>query len=254
MLNDFFASVFTNEGDSDLPHFEKKVDDNDLINQVDIKPLKILKQLKTLNTSKSCGPDNCHPFFLKESAEEIYLPLYDIFRKTLDTGIVPLDWKKANITCIFKKGNKSEPGNYRPVSLTSVVCKLLEKSIREEIVNHMSRHNLLSDSQFGFRKNRSTILQLLIVMEDWAEALDNDLQVDTVYLDFRKAFDSVPHRRLIQKLEGYGISGNLLNWLKSFLNQRKQRVVISGNCSEWNDVISGIPQGSILGRFYSSFL
>ena len=197
--------------------------------------------------SKSCGPDNCHPFFLRECAEEIYLPLSEIFQRSISTGDVPNDWKKANITCIFKKGNKQEPGNYRPVSLTSVLCKLLEGNIKEEVMNHLSRHNLLSDSQFGFRKNRSTILQLLTVMEDWTDALDNNLQVDTVYLDFKKAFDSVPHKRLVKKLEGYGIKGSLLLWLKNFLKQRQQRVVINGNLSKWTDVLSGIPQGSILG-------
>ena len=115
------------------------------------------------------------------------------------------------------------------------------------MMEHLSSHKLLSDSQFGFRKNRSTILQLLTVMEDWTEALDNNLQVDTVYMDFRKAFDSVPHKRLIKKLEGYGINGTLLKWLKNFLNERKQRVVIDGKSSKWTDVLSGIPQGSILG-------
>ena len=133
------------------------------------------------------------------------------------------------------------------MSLTSVICKLLERNVREDIVNHLTRYNLLSDSQFGFRKNRSTILQLLTVMEDWMDAIDNNMQVHTVYLDFRKAFDSVPHGRLIKKLEGYGIRGNLLNWLISFLQNRQQRVVINGNMSKWTDVISGIPQGPILG-------
>ena len=247
ILNDFFASVFTVEGNSEMPEFEQKVKDNEHLSFVDIKAEKVLKQLKTLNSSKSCGPDQCHPYFLKECAEEIYIPLTEIFRKSLRSGEVPEDWRRANITCIFKKGNKQDPGNYRPVSLTSVICKLLESNIREEIMNHLSKHNLLSDSQFGFRKNRSTILQLLTVMEDWTEALDNNLQVDTVYMDFRKAFDSVPHKRLIKKLAGYGIDGTLLTWLKNFLNERKQRVVINGKASKWNDVLSGIPQGSILG-------
>ena len=184
---------------------------------------------------------------LADELHSKYIPLTEIFRKSLRSGEVPEDWRRANITCIFKKGNKQDPGNYRPVSLTSVICKLLESNIREEIMNHLSKHNLLSDSQFGFRKNRSTILQLLTVMEDWTEALDNNLQVDTVYMDFRKAFDSVPHKRLIKKLAGYGIDGTLLTWLKNFLNERKQRVVINGKASKWNDVLSGIPQGSILG-------
>ena len=154
ILNDFFSSVFTVEGNSELPDFEQKVKDEDCINQIEINAVKVLKQLKSLNVSKSCGPDNCHPFFLKECAEEIYLPLTDIFHKSLSSGVIPDDWKKANITCIFKKGNKQDPGNYRPVSLTSVICKLLERTVREEIVNHLSVNKLLSDSQFGFRKKQ----------------------------------------------------------------------------------------------------
>ena len=235
ILNDVFASVFTVEGNDEMPEFEQKVKDDEFINSVAIKAEKVLEQLKTLNSSKSCGPDECHPYFLKECADEIYLPLTDIFRKTLASGEVPEDWRKANITCIFKKGNKQDPGNYRPVSLTSVICKLLESNIREAIKDNLSSYKLLSDSQYGFRRNRSTVLQLLTVMED------NNLQVNTVYLDFRKAFDSVPHKRLVKKLEGCGITGNLLKWLKNFLNDRKQRVVINGKSSKWSDVLSGIP-------------
>lgn len=131
----------------------------------------------------------------------IYLPLTEICRKSVLNDEVPEDWKQANISCIFKKGNKQDPGNYGKVSLTSVIYKLLEKNIREEIVNHRTRHNLLSDRQFGFRKNRSSILKLLTALNEWTEALDKNSQVDTVYADFRKAFDSVTHKRLIKKVE-----------------------------------------------------
>ena len=140
ILNDFFASVFTVEGNEEMPEFEQKVKDDEFINSVDIKAEKVLKQLKTLNSSKSCGPDECHPYFLKECADEIYLPLTDIFHKTLASGEVPEDWRIANITCIFKKGNKQDPENYRPVSLTSVICKLLESNIREAIMDHLSSY------------------------------------------------------------------------------------------------------------------
>ena len=137
------------EGDSELPDFEQKVDENDYISEIEIKPDKVLKQLKNLNVSKSCGPDNCHPYFLRECAEEIYVPLSEIFQKFVSTGEVPKDWKTANITCIFKKGNKQDPGNYSSVSLTSVICKLLDRTIKEEIMKHLSNHHLFLDSQFG---------------------------------------------------------------------------------------------------------
>ena len=103
ILNDFFASVFTVEGNEEMPEFEQNVKDDEYINNVDIKAEKVLKQLKTLNSARSCGPDECHSYFLNECADEIYLPLTDIFRKTLASGEVPEDWRKANITCIFKK-------------------------------------------------------------------------------------------------------------------------------------------------------
>ncbi len=141
----------------------------------------------------------------------------------------------------------SDPGNYRPVSLTSVVCKILEKIIRENILDYLNKHKLISESQFGYRRHRSTILQLLTVLEDWTAALDDKLQVDSIYFDYAKAFDSIAHRRLLHKLEAYGIAGHLLKWIESFLQDRKQRVLVNGSSSQWSEVISGVPQGSILG-------
>jgi len=247
VLNNFFSSVFTVEGDSQIPDFDDKVDPEDNINIMHITPDQVLKLLKSVETTKACGPDNFHPMILKECADQLCVPLCTIFSKSVTEGHVPTDWKMANVTCIFKKGIRSEPGNYRPISLTSIVCKLLEKLIRESILNHLTRHNLLSDNQYGFRGHRNTILQLLTVLEDWTSAIDSDGQVDTVYLDFAKAFDTVPHKRLLCKLKAYGISGQLLSWIEDFLSNRKQRVNINGNSSGYCDVVSGVPQGSILG-------
>ena len=180
-LNDFFASVFTVEGNSELPDFQQKVTDDKHIHTTDIKPEKVLKQLKNLNVANHVALIIVIHISSKRVPKRfIYVPLSEFFRKSISTGDVPKEWKKANITCIFKKGNK---GNYRPVSLTSAICKLLESSIKEEVMNYLSRHHLLSDSQFGFRKNRSTILQLLTVMQEWTDALDNNLRVDIEYLD-----------------------------------------------------------------------
>ena len=170
-----------------------------------------------------------------------------LFNKTLHEGVVPNDWKEANIVAIFKKGTRSDPGNYRPVSLTSIVCKVLESLIRDVLVNYFNNCNLYSDSQHGFRQNRSCMTQLLEVMEELTLQLDNKHPVDMVYLDFRKAFDSVPHERLILKLKTYGISGNLIKWIRSFLSGRTQVVKIGKELSSKKEVTSGIPQGSILG-------
>ncbi len=153
----------------------------------------------------------------------------------------------ANVIPIFKKGNTMEPDNYRPISLTSVLCKIMESIIKDAITQHLISNNLLSQAQFGFRTKRSCILQLLEAMDYWTEVLDKGLPVDVVYFDFKKAFDSVPHRKLLQKVKAYGIRGQLLMWIRDFLSDRRQRVSIEDIKSDWIKILSGVPQGSVLG-------
>ena len=180
----------------------------------------------------------CHPRFLKETSDVICTPLETIF-KSFQFGEVPKIWKDANVSSIYKrKGDESDSSNYRPVSLTCIPCRLSEKFVREIIMDHMNLNNLFNNSQFGFRGKRSCILQLLDVFDDWVRAYDEGYQIDTIYLDFKKAFNSVPHQRLLKKLKGYGFGGSLLKWIEDFL----QRVVLNGE-------ESGIPQGSVLGPF-----
>ena len=157
------------------------------------------------------------------------------------------DWKRARVSAIYKKGKKSYPGNYRPVSLTSIVCKIMESIVREHIINYMQVNNLFSPNQYGFITGRSTVLQLLTVLDKWSEALDTQLSVDCIYMDFQKAFDTVPHRRLIGKLKSYNINEAIIGWIENFITGRTQQVVIGEECSGWMPVTSGIPQGSVLG-------
>ena len=160
---------------------------------------------------------------------------------------MPLDWKTANVTCIFKKGDKAEPGNYRPVSLTSVLCKVAEGFVKDNLYRFLEEKNIISKDQHGFRKARSCVTQLLQFTETLTDRLDKGLDTDILYLDFQKAFDKVPHVRLLTKLKAIGVNGPILNFISDFLSQRKQRVGVGDSFSCWVDVKSGIPQGSLLG-------
>ena len=208
---------------------------------------KIEKVLKKLKPDKSPGPDGLHPRFFKELASSLSLPLCIIFRHSLSTNTLPDAWKKARVSAIFKKQNKKIASNYRPVSLTSIICKVMETLIRNHLVDHMKINKLYSDKQYGFISGRSTSLQLLTVLDIWTEALNSGMSVDVIYMDYRKAFDVVPHRRLLGKIEAYGVSGEISAWIKAFLSGRTQTVTVNGFESAEKPVLSGIPQGSVLG-------
>ena len=198
--------------------------------------------LKNLNPNKSPGPDAIHPRVLRELASELAYPLRLLLEKTLRDGKLPDAWKTAEVRPIFKKGCKTSPGNYRPVSLTS-----FEGFFRDVIYKHMIENNILSNVQHGFVKGRSCITQLLSTLHDWFQHLDNNVPADAIYLDFKKAFDTVPHRRLLSKLHGYGVRGQVLDWIRDFLSDRYQYVSVNGKESSKIPVTSGVPQGSVLG-------
>ena len=246
LLKNFFASVFVNEPTGPLPVFDVRYHGVP-VTQIKTDSEMLKKLLKNMNISKSMGPDGCHPRLFRETADIISTPLETVFDKTFNEGKVPDIWKDANVSALYKnKGDKCEPTNYRPVSLTCLPCRLCEKTVRKVIMEHMNENNLFSDCH-GFRNKRSCVLQLLDVLDDWSKFYDENNQIDTVYVDIKKAFDTVPHRRLLLKLKNYGFEGEILKWIEDFLSNRRQRVIINGKSSEWKNVTSGIPQGSVLG-------
>ena len=245
ILNDQYKSVFTTENVDCIPHMGTSPYPD--LPPLDITTPGVTKLLKGLNTDKAQGPDQLPPRILKELADVLSTPLTYIFDSSIRTGMIPEDWKRANISPIFKKGDTADPGNYRPVSLTSVCAKLLEHIIVKHIVQHLDLHNILKDCQHGFRSRRSCETQLLTFIQDLASNMVNGGQTDIILMDFSKAFDKVPHQRLLVKLEYYGVRSNILKWIEHFLTQRHQRVVVDGQHSDFVKVQSGVPQGTVLG-------
>ncbi|CAM4591327.1 unnamed protein product [Lepidochelys kempii] len=193
------------------------------------------------------GPDNLHSRILKELAHEIASPLARIFNESVNSGVIPYDWRIPNIVPIFKKGEKSDLGNYRPVSLTSVVCEVSEKFLKEKVVKDIEVNGKWVKIQHGFTKGRSCQTNLISFFEKVTDFLDKGNTVDLIYLDFSKAFDTVPHGKLLDKLEKMGINMKIERWIRNWLTGRLQWVLLKGELSGLREVTSGVPQGSVLG-------
>ena len=198
IFSKYFAGVQINEPSGKYLRIQER-DIKIPMQKIKITKEVVLKILKELKVEKAPGIDNFVPLFLKEVANEIADIIVILYQKSIDNSTIPQEWLQAIITVIFKKGKKSLAGNYRPVSLTCILCKCLEKIIRDHIITHMKRNKLFSKKQYGFLSGRSVDLQLLYVLERWTEALDNGNEIDCIYTDFMKAFDTVPHGRLVEK-------------------------------------------------------
>ena len=194
---------------------------------------------------KATGPDKIPAKLLKNCASCISLCLSQLFNKSLFLSKLPSEWKLSNIIPILKSGQRREVTNYRPISLLSLVSKVLGRCVFNKLIVHVSHQ--FYHLQFGFLKGKSTTAQLLEVLHDIGTMLDKRRQVDALYLDFSKAFDKVDYKLLLMKLHRFGITGNVLRWLNNYMFDRKQRVTLLGETSQALPVLSGVPQGSILG-------
>ena len=218
-----------------------------VINDVNFNEADIEKAIDQISRNSAPGPDKFPAVMLQMCKEELCHPLYLIWRKSLDTGEVPEMLKVSNITPIYKDGPKKLPKNYRPVALTSHLVKCFEKVIRNALVKHIEDNNLMNPNQHGFRSGRSCLSQLLQHYDRIVKYLEEGKNVDVIYLDFSKAFDKLDFQLTLQKLHNLGVTGKIFNWLQSFLTNRKQCVYISGVKSSYEEVMSGVPQGSVVG-------
>jgi len=239
-----FASVFVNLDPADpapFQRFEGRMDDF-IISYSDV-----LSVLASLDGNSGMGPDGIHPRLLKECRHQLSYPLCLIFNKSLVAGHLPGMWSLSTVVPLFKGGSRYDPLNYRPISLTSVCCKSMERVIVSHLVEYLELNGLLSSDQFGFRRGRSTEDQLLLTYDDISMWVDEGFVVDLLLLDFSKAFDVVCHRVLLAKLGALGVPPVLIDWIGAFLMGRSLRVSCAGVLSGSRDVLSGVPQGSVLG-------
>jgi hypothetical protein len=244
LINNYFSTIVGAAKVGQLPNL---IPQTETISDIEIFEEEVLNLLRACDPTKSAGPDSIHNALLNGCASTIAAPLTLIFKKSMIEGYVPEDWRRAHIAPLFKSGDRSLPSNYRPISLTSQVAKLFEKLVKRQLYNFCEDHNIISPKQHGFRAGLSCQSNLLECTNYLSVALDNHSPCDVIFLDISKAFDTVPHDILIRKLENFGIAGNLLRWINSFLGGRKQRVVHEGATSKWSDVASGVPQGTVLG-------
>ena len=214
----------------------------------------VLKELKKLQTGKATGFDMVSAQLLKAAAPVICKHLTYLFNLSLISSELPSDWKQAKVSPIHKGGDRTDKNNYRPISVISVVMKILERIVHDQLQQHFVKYNLLAPQQSGFRKGHSTDTVLSYFSDYLLKHMDQGNLTGVVFLDFRKAFDSVNHHVLLQKLQMYGVRGAALVWFKNYLEDRKQKTVIDGTESDWGKIDTGVPQGSILGPLLFSIM
>ena len=247
LFNSFFAKQCSLiETQSTLPT-QIFLKTNKSLNNINFSESDISNVIRKLDPNKAHGHDQISIRMLKICDKAISKPLHLVFSSCMDSGMFPTKWKMANVVPVYKKDDKQNVKNYRPVSLLPIFGKIFERLIYKEMYAFFIENNLISQNQSCFKQGDSCINQLLSITHDIYQSLDQSYEVRGVFLDILKAFDKVWHKGLLYKLAQNGINGPLLKLLNDFLRGRKQRVVLNGQHSSWSDILAGVPQGSILG-------
>ena len=242
----FFCSVYRGDNGLPVPPTNYRIPVGGMQDSP-ILEAETMRELRAMRPDKSPGPDGIHPTLIKMAADALISPFTKMFNSLLAKGEVPTDWKHAHIVPLHKKGDRGAVSNYRPVSLTSVPCKVFERILRRRICEYLTQNDLISPEQHGFLKGKSCLSNLLLCLDEITQALDSGNQVDIGYLDFQKAFDSVNLRFLVAKLAAYGIAPQICKWVEAFLTGRTMEVRVRGEASTIGYPTSGVPQGTVLG-------
>ena len=221
--------------------------------EIRIRQVEVRKSLRNLDVNKASGPDGIPAVVLKTCAPELSPVLTRLFRLSLESGLVPKSWKLANVQPVPKKGSRADPANYRPISVTSILCKTMERVLNNRLLAYLEANDLISDRQYGFRRNRSTGDLLAYATHIWSETIEKHGEALAVSLDVSKAFDRVWHDNLINKLPTFGLPTGLCTWISDFLRGRSIRVVIDGCSSDQLAINAGVPQGSVSLQRFSCF-
>ena len=240
-----FTSQMSERTSKENPVQFDEVNEGDLYD-IEVTRKKVEDAIDELDENSTAGPDGIPAIFLKKTKKAISKPLALLLRKSIDEGAVLDVFKMAYVTPIHKGGSKQKPEQYRPVSLTSHIMKIFERVIKKEIMKHLKENEMFNKSQHGFVPGRSTQTQLLSHFNDIFDTLAEGKRLDTVYLDFAKAFDKVDHEILLEKVKKHKISGKIGKWIREFLTNRKFKVVVNGCMSDEGEVLSGVPQGTVL--------
>ena len=247
MLNSFFSTCFNTSHPPLSEHDQMPFVTNECPDELLCTVEEVQSLLGSLDTTKATGPDGVSAIMLKRTAPSIAPAVTKLFNLSLRSGQVPTDWKKSSVVPIPKSSDRSSPTNYRPISLLSILSKTLERHIHSLIATHLMNNQLLSNRQWGFLPGKGTVTALLSTTHSWFQFLENNKDVCAVFLDYRKAFDSVPHRPLLEKMSQLSINEKIIQWVSSYLSNRQQSVVLNGATSDPANVLSGVPQGSVLG-------